>query len=425
MPAFLRVLLGVYDALVNSLARITDVTAAVRPTVAFVNVGHTYAHLFMLLYPTVVLALEGRWGLGYAELLPLGVAGYFLFGIGALPAGWLADRSNSARLMVMFFLGTGAASILTGFALGPWTLGLGLTLVGLFASIYHPVAIAWLVGADDRPGRALGINGIYGAAGISGAALVAGLLADLISWRAAFIVPGVVCFLTGIWFALRLVAGKVVMERHSYRQDLRRPGADEARRGLFMLLGAILFTGLIFQMMSVVMPKLFQARLGDVIGTGALAAGTLVSVVYAISACGQYVGGILVDRYDERWIYPVSYAVQVLVLAAAMMTQSVWLVAIVALSVTLQTGTATVENCLIARYTPAAWRATMYGMKFVLALGLSSLGVPLVALIYASSGAFDGVFWALIACSAIAMAVGIALPRTAGRATAPSIQPAE
>src|SRR5690606_27857764 len=150
---------------------------------------------------------------------------------------------------------------------------------------------------------------------------------------------------------------------------------------LFLLLGAMLFTGLIFQMMSVVMPKLFQARLGEVIGTGALAAGTLVSVVYAISAFGQYFGGILADRYGERWIYPVSYGVQVLVLAAALVTQSVWLVAIVASSVTRQTGTATVENCLIARYTPAPWRATMYGMKFVLALGVSSLGVPLVALL--------------------------------------------
>jgi MFS transporter, FSR family, fosmidomycin resistance protein len=424
LAPFLRALLSVYDAFAYFLARTTDVSASVRPTVAFVNVGHTYAHLFMLLYPTVVLALEGSWGLGYAELLPLGVAGYFLFGIGSLPAGWLADRWNSARLMAMFFVGTGAASILTGLALGPWTLALGLTLIGLFASIYHPVAIAWLVGADERPGRALGINGIYGAAGISGAALVAGLLADLIGWRAAFIVPGVVCLLTGAWFALRLLTGGVVMERHSYRQDKRRPSADEARRGLFMLLGAILFTGLIFQMMSVVMPKLFQARLGDVIGTGALAAGTLVSVVYGISAFGQYVGGILADRYDERWIYPVSYGFQVLVLAVALVTQSVWLVVVLALSVTLQTGTATVENCLIARYTPAAWRATMYGMKFVLALGLSSLGVPLVALIYGSSGSFDGVFWALIACAAIAMAVGIALPRTAGPA-APAIQPAE
>jgi hypothetical protein len=35
------------------------VIAPIRATVAFINVGHTYAHLFMLLFPTVVLALEG------------------------------------------------------------------------------------------------------------------------------------------------------------------------------------------------------------------------------------------------------------------------------------------------------------------------------------------------------------------------------
>ena len=84
-----------------------------------------------------------------------------------------------------------------------------------------------------------------------------------------------------------------------------------------------------------------------------------------------------------------------------------------------------VENCLIARYTPAGWRATMYGMKFVLALGLSSVGVPLVALIYGRSGSFDGVFWALIVCAAIVMAVGIALPRSTNPAPVPAIEPAE
>lgn len=402
-------------------------SASVRPTVAFVNVGHAYAHLFMLLFPTVVLALEGTWGLGFAELLPLGVVGYFLFGIGSLPAGWLADRWSSARLMVMFFVGTGAASIATGLAVGPWTLALGLSLIGLFASIYHPVAIAWLVGADARPGKALGINGIYGAAGFAGAALLAGFLADVFSWRAAFIAPGAVCLATGLWFALRLLAGKVVMARASYRQN---PGtAHEARRGLYLLLGSIVFTGLMFQMMSVVMPKLFEERLGDVVGTGALAAGTLVSLVYAVSALGQYAGGVLADRYDERRIYPTSYGVQALILMAAAATHNVWLVALVALAVTLQTGTSTVENCLIARYTPQAWRATVFGMKFVLALGLASLGVPLVALIYGASGSFDGVFWALIACSAIAMAIGIALPRRgrpgSAEAAAPAIQAAE
>ena len=40
-----------------------------RRAVRFANVGHFYSHVFMLLYPTVVLALEARWNLPYGELL--------------------------------------------------------------------------------------------------------------------------------------------------------------------------------------------------------------------------------------------------------------------------------------------------------------------------------------------------------------------
>ncbi|MGH6944219.1 MAG: MFS transporter, partial [Geminicoccaceae bacterium] len=196
---------------------------ATRPTTLFINVGHGFAHLLMLIFPTAVLAMEGMWGRGYAELLPLGFGGYLLFGIGSLPAGWLADRWSSAWVMVVFFLGSGAACVLTGLASGPWSLAAGLTLIGLFASIYHPVALAWLVGAGDRPGRALGMNGVYGAVGTACAALVAGVLADLIGWRAAFIVPGVVCLLTGALFTAGVARGRHGLRRASYRPDRTPP----------------------------------------------------------------------------------------------------------------------------------------------------------------------------------------------------------
>lgn len=400
----------------------TDPT--VRPTTIYVNVGHSFAHLVMLLYPTAVLALEGTWGMGYAELLPLGFLGYMLFGLGSLPAGWLADRWSSARLMAVFFLGTGAATLLTGLAVGPWTLAAGLTLIGLFASIYHPVAIAWLVGAGDRPGRALGYNGVFGMVGTAGAALVAGALADLVHWRAAFIVPGLICLALGVVFTVGLGRGRVAMARASYRRGQGQAGAADARRGLFMMLGAIVFTGLIFQLAAVGMPKIFQARLGDVIGTTALAAGSLVSVVYAISAIGQVVGGMLADRYDERWLYPASYAFQIVALIAAVTTHNLALIVLLAAAVTIQTGTQPVENCLMARYTPDAWRATAYGLKFVLALGLSALGLPLIAGIYGATGSFDGVFWTMIGCSVAALAIGLALPRSRP-GLAPAIAPAE
>jgi len=398
--------------------------ATVRPTITFLNVGHLYAHLFMLIYPTAVLALEGSWGLGYAELLPLGFAGYLLFGLLALPAGWLADRWHSGHMMTLFFLGTGLSSLLTGLATGPWMLATGLTLIGVFASIYHPVAIAWLVGATEQPGKVLGINGVYGAVGVGGAALVTGALTDLFGWRAAFLLPGLVCVGTGVAFWLGIARERLAVVRTSHRASEDAASAAQARRGLFMLFGGILFAGLIFQMSSVGMPKVFHHRLADLIGPSVTAAGALVSAVYLISSLGQIVGGMLADRHDERWLYAISYAAQATLLAVAAITFGPLLFVLVTLAAALQTGTQPIENCLIARYTPPGLRATVYGAKFVLALGLSALGVPLIALIFGLTGAFVGVFLFMAACALVPMAIGLALPRRTPAAAAPAAEPA-
>ncbi|MGI9498530.1 MAG: MFS transporter [Geminicoccaceae bacterium] len=377
---------------------------------AYINVGHTFSHLVMLLYPTVVLALEQVWDAGFSDLLPLGFAGYLLFGLGALPAGWLGDRWDSARMMVIFFLGTGAACVLTGVAVGPVSMAIGLTMIGLFASIYHPVALAWVVGASERPGRALGINGVYGAVGTASAALLAGILADIVHWRAAFILPGGAALAFGLFFLRDLHRGRAMMVRGAYRPSAPQQREGGMLRGLILMLSAILFTGMIFQMNAVGLPKIFQVRLGDEVGFGAMTAGALVSMVYLISTAGQLIGGHLADRFDERRLYTASYALQIGFLILAATTQNLFLLAIVALAVSVQTGTQPIENCLMARYTPVAWRATIYGLKFVVALGLSALGVPLLAYLFARTGSFDAVFWCMAAFSSIAVAIALLLP---------------
>jgi len=116
----------------------------------FINVGHFVDHLAMLIFPTVILALAREWQRPYSELLPLTLGGFIAFGAFALPAGWLADHWSRYRMMVVFFLGVGVSLFVTGFAASPWQLGLGLTLIGVFAAIYHPVGIAMLVAAPVK-----------------------------------------------------------------------------------------------------------------------------------------------------------------------------------------------------------------------------------------------------------------------------------
>ena len=60
---------------------------------------------------------------------------------------------------------------------------MGLTLIGLFAAIYHPVGIAWIVASARKRGITLGINAVFGNVGNSVAPRVRRAMIDFVSWR--------------------------------------------------------------------------------------------------------------------------------------------------------------------------------------------------------------------------------------------------
>ena len=76
-----------------------------RTRFIFLNIGHAYDHLFMLLFPTAVLSLHGQFEGSYSELLLLATPGFIAFAAGAIPAGWLADRWSRSGMMAIFFIG--------------------------------------------------------------------------------------------------------------------------------------------------------------------------------------------------------------------------------------------------------------------------------------------------------------------------------
>ena len=234
-----------------------------RYAVPFSNVGHFYTHLFMLLYPTVVLALEQEWAMSYGELLTLALPGSVLFGLGALPAGWLGDRWNATAMMAIFFLGLGSAAVLTSLAVNPWQIALGLSGVGLFASIYHPVGIAMLVNNAKQKGRTLGLNGVFGSTGTACAALVAGGLIDSLGWQAAFYVPGAIALVTGVGFMLSLTRTDAPLESEQNQQTSGHNAGFSVRRLIAVLAVTMICSGLIYQATSIALPKLFAVRLTD------------------------------------------------------------------------------------------------------------------------------------------------------------------
>ncbi|NQV58498.1 MAG: MFS transporter [Alphaproteobacteria bacterium] len=380
-----------------------------RVALGFASAAHTYSHMFVLFFATVVLVLERVWELPYAELFALSIPGAVMYGVAALPAGWLADRWSAAGMIAIFFIGTGVASILTGLARGPWELAAGLTAIGTFSAIYHPVGVPWLIKHSRNHGRALGINGVFGSAGTAIAAIVAGGLADLWGWRAAFMVPGLICLATGAAFVVALRMG-LIIEGEGEASPAPPADAGDRRRAFAMLAITVVCSGLIYQVTAYALPKVFAERLIDFVGDSVWGIGGIVSLCYLVSSASQILGGELADRMSRKTVYVASQFLQVPTYALAFAIIGPALIPVAAVMISLNLMAQPAENALLARYTPLSWRGKVFGVKFLLTLGVSSIGLSLVPLIHAATGSLDGLFILLGLAAGLSFLAAAALP---------------
>ena len=380
-----------------------------RLSLGFSCLGHTYSHLFAPIFYVAALTLENDLALSHGEVISLIIAGNVLFGVAAPLAGWLGDRWSATAMMNLFFLGTGAGMIVTGLASTQLGIGLSLAVTGLFASIYHPVGIAWLVRNAKARGKALGINGVFGGIGPAAAALMAGALIEIDGWRAAFFVPGGIIVATGLVFLWCLARGVIIETKHDMR-SVPPATRDDTVRAIMVLAVTLLCTGLIYQATQPALPKLFSERLDVLISGGVFGVSAFVAVVYLAAGGLQILAGHLADRYPLKFVYFACFVLQVpfLVLAAGLSGSALVIVALVMVSVNV--GALPAENSLVARYAPSKWRGLAFGLKFILAFGISGLGVKLEGTLYDQTGGFWALFVVLGAIAAVGVAATLMLP---------------
>jgi len=386
----------------------------------FLNVGHFLDHLFVLVFATVAaLRLTTEWGVSYSALVPYATPGFIAFGLCAIPAGWLADRWSREGMMVIFFIGIGASSLLAGLADSPVQIALCLTLMGVFAAIYHPVGIALVVQGRSRTGVALAINGVFGNMGVASAALLSGFLIDASGWRSAFVIPGAVSIAIGglyLWFVR---SGGDSMATDIAAANPGKIASDEtlARNRLIRIFAIIFFTtavgGLIFQSTTFSLPKIFDERLADLAATATLV-GWYAFVVFSIAAFAQLVVGYLLDNHSLRTVFAVVALLQASFFL--LMTHLSGLASLlVAIGFMLAVfGQIPINDVLVGRLARSEWRSRAFALRYIVTFSVSASAVPLIAWIHGTWN-FDMLF-RLLAAAALLIFLAVMLLPGADRA---------
>ncbi|MFV3303789.1 MFS transporter [Pseudomonas sp. NY15181] len=384
-----------------------------RTIIRYINAAHIIDHMFMLIFPAAVLGMTQSFGLSYAQMIGLSLGGFIAFGACSIPAGWLGDKWDRRHMMQLFFFGIGAASILTGLSNSVPLLVAGLTLIGVFAAIYHPVGTAMLVAHAQNRGHEIGINGMWGNLGVAFAALLTGFLTAHFGWRAAFILPGAVAVLIGIGFAWQVRAEAPVAVQHPAPRGVG--GQKLSMPRVFGVLALVTATGgVVFNASTVTYPRLFQVRLEALLASPE-SLGVVVSLAYAFGAVAQLIMGRLLDRFSLKGPFLLMTFCQGPLLVALAYAEG-WPVAVVgALFMFAVFGQVTVNDAMVANFVAPQWQARVFALRYFVSFGASAAAIPLISYIEPRQG-LTGLYLILAALGAVTFLAAAVFPRTAPHA---------
>ena len=379
----------------------------------YLNFGHFIDHMLILIFAKAAFSAGIDFGFGkdgaYAEMLFYGIPSLVLFGACAPIAAHMADHWNRNGMLTVFFVGIGLASILTGFAQSLLQIGLGLGLIGIFASIYHPVGIAMVIEGGGKVGWRLGVNGLWGNMGVAAAPLVTGLILVQFDWRMAFIIPGSISILIGLGF-LGFVRSVDVRAPEAIRQEKELIGfAPGWQRALVSLALVTAAGGFVFGAMTFLIPRLFEVRMQGITSDIAVT-GTLASIIYAVAAFAQLVVGQAIDKRSIKNVLIFIAVGQPLLLFLMVMQTDYALFAVSLLAMGFVFGQIPITDAVLSQYVPDQWRAKVLSIKFLINLVIGALALITARYLLSTGAGFEAVMRVISIAACFIVGAAILLP---------------
>ncbi len=339
--------------------------------------AHFFHHQLTALVVPLLPFMRDGFNLTYTQAGGLVSAFSLSYGIGQLPAGWLADRIGARYLLLAGISGVALAGLLVGVSGTYGLLVLSLILMGLMGGGYHPSAtpiISTAVPPAQR-GRAMGMHLVGGSASHLVAPLLGVAIATALGWRGSFLIIGGVVFFFGIavfvLFRRLTFAGE---EAVAGGQGLSSPPARSAVPiwlfvSMTSLVAAITASTIAF------IPLYLVDHIGLTEGAAAIA----LAVFFSAGLWAAPLGGIIADRIGALTVFGVIILASgpLIFLLGAVHSATVVVAILLLLGMTLFVRMTVSESYLIGVIPPAR-RSTVLGVYFFAGMEGSGIVTPLL-----------------------------------------------
>ncbi len=339
------------------------------------GLSHLAVHAQMLVFPALIPLFHKHFGLGFDTLGLMATFGAFMFGLGAIPAGFFESRLGGRKLLVIYQIGSGIAALIIVTAQTIFQITVGLSLLGAMSSIYHPAGLTILSHRLKHLSKGMSIHGIAGSIGLALGPLLAGIFAEFGDWKLAF-------WIWIIWQFCLSVATIILVPkrtRTSIGEKITSPNkTDTYSLALYYTISICM--GFAFGGFTTYMPSLFASQTGSVFQyiPEDLRGGFFTTIVFFGGIVGQTIGGVLGDKYNRPALLSIIVLINIPFFILMGYASGLFLIGVSLMLGIAHFSPQPISNALLAELTSIRQRGLGYGISFFLSFGIGGGVAPAV-----------------------------------------------
>jgi MFS family permease len=365
---------------------------------------HTLTHIFAGMAPTLYPEFIVEFGLTNQDLGLLASIPSLCAALLSIPIGLTADKIGAKKMIMISIAVAITGAVLTYSATNPFTLILGLSLLIVNTTIYHPASYSFttfLFKPEDRP-KALGIHGAGGTLGMTlgpiSLTLLIGSLA--FNWRQVYLfwVAPLILGTISVWFI-----------KYIPSEDVSTKSEGESNGQATKLLSRGLIIFLVFvaiRMMGMSMNRAFMnVWLADTKGWGLATRGIITGANTLMGLVAAPLGGILATRYGEkRWTVWTLIGAYICYALAYILPWDITFIVFYVVSGLFTFLSMAANSAIMAKLSPSGQRGLGFALYFLPGSVMGAIA-PIIAAFIADNFGMYNVFMACIGVYFLSVAV--------------------
>ena len=340
--------------------------------------SHSLVHALMLTFPSLIPIVQKEFNVGLDTLGFVVSISALLFGLGAIPAGWLDRYLGGKKLMIIYQLGSSIAALVVALSSSFYMMVIGLSFIGLFCSIYHPTGLTLVSQNINKVSKGMAVHGMFGSLGSAFGPLLAVSLATLISWRASYLVLAI------LYSILALITFLNISHKNqninSQKNILKKKTNKKALIYYFITNS---FLGMAYYGFTTFMPiHLSESTYGFLPGISQnMKAGLFPTIVFIAGMIGALLGGKIGEKFDKRISFIIIILFNIPVFFLVGVTSDFALIICSVMLGIIYFSNQPIGNTLVSDFSDNQNRGFVYGLGFFISFGIGSFAAGLSGMI--------------------------------------------